>query len=124
MKNFLPFFILALLIATTAIAQKPSLSGKWKDDQGIGYEMEFFEDGKGKIGGAGELLAMEYTVDFTKEPALIDITILPPGEPPSKAWGLITFVDKDTFRAEISSEVRPTKIDPLSLDYLSMERSK
>lgn len=124
MKKVLLLFVLAALITTTATAQITNLKGKWVDDKGIGYEMEFFKDGKGKIGGAGELLAMEYTVDFTKEPAWIDITILPPGEPSSKAWGLINFVDKDTFRAEISAEERPTKIDPLSPDYLSMVRSK
>jgi hypothetical protein len=123
-KKFLPFFVLITLLTTTATAQNNSLKGKWKDNQGIGYEMEFFEDGKGKIGGGGEFLPMEYTVDFTKDPAWIDLTILPPGEPKKKVRGLINFVDEDTFIAEINSEERPTKIDALSLDYLNMVRSK
>lgn len=112
------------LINIDTFGQANDLKGKWKDDQGIGYEMEFFGDGKGKIGGGGELLIMEYSVDFTKEPAWIDITVMPLDEPARKAFGLIMFIHKDNFIAEINAEARPAKINPLSLDYVSMVRLK
>lgn len=51
-----------------------------------------------------------YTIDFTKNPAWIDLVTSGQGSPPRRSQGLITFLDKNTFYAAFE-DVRPASID-------------